>query len=62
MTTTLCVVHHSITGTTSKLASAVAAGLSSVVGCLVKVHAIEGADIVDGRFRKDAAARDVPCL
>lgn len=55
----VCVVHHSITGTTSELAASVVEGLSSLDGCRVDVRRIEGADIEHGRFRNDATLRAV---
>lgn len=51
---TICVVNHSITGTTSRLAESVLEGLGSVEGCAGKLLAIEGADIVDGRYGNEA--------
>lgn len=52
--TNICVVHHSVTGTTSKLAESVFEGLSCVAGCTAKLLTIEGADIAGGRYRNDA--------
>jgi NAD(P)H dehydrogenase (quinone) len=54
---TICVVNHSITGTTSKLAEAVIDGLNSVVGCIGKLLNIEGLHIVDGRYRNEPVLR-----
>ena len=54
---TVCVVHHSITGTTSRLAASVVEGVRGVDGCIAKALAIEGVDIVEGRFRNDAVLR-----
>lgn len=51
---TICVVSHSITGTTSMLAESVLNGLNSVEGCAGKLLLIEGASIVDGRYRNEA--------
>lgn len=51
---TICVVSHSITGTTSKLAESVLAGLNSVEGCIGRLLSIEGSDILDGRYRNEA--------
>lgn len=51
---TLCVIHHSITGTTSRLAESVLEGLSDVAGCIGKLLTIEGADIVNGRYKNES--------
>ena len=51
---TICVVHHSITGTTSRLAESVLTGLSNVEGCIGKLLTIEGADIVNGRYKNES--------
>jgi NAD(P)H dehydrogenase (quinone) len=51
---TVSIVYHSGTGSTAKLAEAVARGARSVPGIDVVVIAIEGKDIVEGRFRNDA--------
>lgn len=51
---TLCVVHHSITGTTSRLAESVLEGLSDVAGCTSELLIIEGADIVNGRYKNES--------
>jgi NAD(P)H dehydrogenase (quinone) len=53
----ICIVHHSITGTTSRLAASVLEGVGSVDGCIGKVLAINGKDIVDGRFKNEAVLR-----
>jgi hypothetical protein len=50
----ICIVHHSITGTTSRLAASVLEGVGGVDGCIGKVLAISGEDIVDGRFKNEA--------
>lgn len=52
--TTVCIVCHSITGTTSKLAESVLEGLNTDGGCIGKVLTIEGADIVGGRYKNEA--------
>lgn len=54
---TVCVIHHSITGTTSRLATSVLQGLRGVDGCIAKALAIDGVDIVEGRFKNDAVLR-----
>lgn len=51
---TICVVSHSITGTTSKLAESVLEGLRNVEGCIGQLLTIEGADVVDGRYKNEA--------
>jgi len=51
---TICVVYHSITGTTSRLAESVITGLSNVEGCVGKLLTIEGADIVNGRYKNES--------
>jgi NAD(P)H dehydrogenase (quinone) len=51
---TVCIVHHSITGTTSRLAASVLAGAAGIDGCFAKVLTIDGTDIVDGRFKREA--------
>ena len=51
---TLCVVHHSITGTTSRLAESVLEGLSKVAGCTGELLTIESADIVNGRYKNES--------
>jgi NAD(P)H dehydrogenase (quinone) len=53
----ICIVHHSIRGTTSRLAASVLEGLESVDGCIGKVFAINGEDIVDGRFKNETVLR-----
>jgi NAD(P)H dehydrogenase (quinone) len=53
----ICIVHHSITGTTSRLAASALEGLDSVEGCSGKVLAINGEDIVDGRFKNETILR-----
>lgn len=47
----VAIIFHSVTGTTKKLAEAVADGLKSVSGIDVVMAEIIGADIVEGRFR-----------
>lgn len=54
---TICVVIHSITGTTSKLAESVLNGLNSVEGCIGRLLPIEGSDIVDGRYKNEDVLR-----
>lgn len=51
--TTLSVVYHSGTGHTRKMAEAVLAGATSVDGVKTQIIAIEGKDIVDGRWKND---------
>lgn len=51
---TICVVSHSITGNTTKLAESVLDGLSTVEGCIGKLLTIEGVHIVDGRYKNEA--------
>ena len=53
--TTLTVVYHSGAGHTTKLAEAVAKGAASVAGVNVQTVAINGKDIVEGRYKNDAA-------
>jgi multimeric flavodoxin WrbA len=54
---TICLVCHSVTGTTSKLAESVLEGLSEVEGCIGKLLTIEGADIADGRYKNETVLR-----
>lgn len=51
---TIGVVHHSITGTTSRLAESILEGLSSVEGCIEKPLMIRGEDIVNGRYKNES--------
>lgn len=51
----LAVVHHSVTGTTARLADAVRDGASSVDGVETFSVSISGHDIRSGRYRNDAA-------
>lgn len=53
--TTLTIVYHSGAGHTAKLAEAVAKGAASVAGVTVQTVAINGKDIVEGRYKNDAA-------
>ena len=50
----VAVIFHSATGTTKKLAEAVAAGGRLVSGVDVVIAEIMGTDIVEGRFRNSA--------
>ncbi len=54
---TVCVVSHSITGTTSRLAESVLDGLNNVEGCIGRLFNIQGADIANGRFNNEAVLR-----
>ncbi|NJK72144.1 MAG: hypothetical protein HC926_01765 [Synechococcaceae cyanobacterium SM2_3_60] len=49
----VAVIYHSGRGHTAKMAEAVAAGASSVPGTTVKLLAIVGADISEGRYSND---------
>ncbi|MDJ0570526.1 MAG: flavodoxin family protein [Pleurocapsa sp. MO_192.B19] len=51
--TTISVVYHSGTGHTRKMAEAVLAGAASVGGVETQMIAIEGKDIVEGRWQND---------
>lgn len=51
---TICVVHHSITGTTANLAASILEGVTSVDGCVAKAITLVGCDIVEGRFRNES--------
>ena len=51
--TTVSVIYHSGTGHTEKMAEAVLAGAASVDGIKTQMIAIEGKDIVDGRWQND---------
>jgi NAD(P)H dehydrogenase (quinone) len=53
----ISIVHHSITGTTSRLAASVLEGAASVDGCLARALTVDGKDIVDGRFKNEAVLR-----
>ncbi|MFD0892966.1 flavodoxin family protein [Luteolibacter ambystomatis] len=48
------VVYFSGTGNTAKMAEAVLTGAQSVAGIDAEIHAIEGKDIVEGRFTNEA--------
>jgi NAD(P)H dehydrogenase (quinone) len=50
---TIIVVNHSITGTTAQLAQAVLEGVRSVKGCTGKLITIDGAHIVEGRYKNE---------
>jgi NAD(P)H dehydrogenase (quinone) len=52
--TTLSVVYHSGTGHTAKLAEAVAQGAGSVADVKVQTIAIQGKDIIEGRYKNPA--------
>jgi NAD(P)H dehydrogenase (quinone) len=52
--TTVSVIYFSGTGHTTKLAEAVAKGVSSVPGTTTQLIAISGDDIVKGRYQNDA--------
>jgi len=54
---TVCIVHHSIIGTTSRLATSVLEGAAGVEGCLADALTINGADIWDGRFHNELVLR-----
>ncbi len=56
---TVRIIHHSVTGTTSRLAQAVLEGAAGIRGCRAEVLAIDGADIVNGKFENDAMLRSV---
>ncbi len=51
---TVSVVYHTGTGHTAVLAEAIAAGARAVPGTTVHLLAIEGKDIVEGRYKNDA--------
>jgi len=53
--TTVSIIYHSGSGHTMKLAEAVAKGASAVADVKVNVIAITGKDIVEGRFKNEAA-------
>lgn len=57
--TTVAVVYHSATGHTRLLAEAVRDGAASVAGTRVHLVAIEGGDIVEGRYRNEAVLADL---
>ena len=50
---TLSIVYHSGTGHTTKLAEAVAKGAASIAGVTVQTIAINGKDIVEGRYKNE---------
>lgn len=52
--TTITVIYHSGSGHTTKLAEAVATGASSVAGVQVDLVALNGKDIVEGRYQNKA--------
>ncbi len=49
----ICVIYHSITGTTEQVANAIMEGIRSVSGCDATLLHIEGREIVEGRFKND---------
>lgn len=51
---TVSILYHSGGGHTAKLAEAVAKGAASVAGVKVNTIAIDGKDIVEGRYKNDA--------
>jgi NAD(P)H dehydrogenase (quinone) len=53
--TTVSIIYHSGTGHTTKLAEAIAKGAASVAGVNVHTVALNGKDIVEGRYKNDAA-------
>src|ERR1039457_6351686 len=53
--TTVSIVYHSGSGHTTKMAEAVAKGASAVADVKVNVIAINGKDIVEGRYKNEAA-------
>ncbi|MBI3869169.1 MAG: flavodoxin family protein [Verrucomicrobia bacterium] len=52
---TVSIIYFSGAGHTTKLAEAVAKGAGSVAGVKVQTIAIHGKDIIEGRFKNDAA-------
>lgn len=52
---TVSIIYHSGGGHTTKLAEAVAKGAGSVAGVTVNTIVINGKDIVEGRYKNDAA-------
>lgn len=52
---TVSIIYHSGGGHTAKLAEAVAKGAASVAGVKVNTIAINGKDIVEGRYKNDTA-------
>ena len=50
----IAIIHFSGTGNTAKLAEAVLEGARSVAGVDANLHAIDGKDIVEGRYTNDA--------
>jgi NAD(P)H dehydrogenase (quinone) len=54
---TVCIVHHSITGTTANLAASILEGVVGVDGCVAKGVTLAGTDIVEGRFRNETVFR-----
>ncbi|TAK93664.1 MAG: flavodoxin family protein, partial [Verrucomicrobia bacterium] len=53
--TTVSIVYHSGSGHTAKMADAVAKGAGSIADVKVQTIAITGREIVEGRFKSDAA-------
>lgn len=51
--TTVSVIYHSGTGHTKKMAEAVIRGIESVEGVNANLIAIEGKDIIEGRWKND---------
>lgn len=49
--TQVAVVYHSVTGTTQGLARAIFEGAQSVPGASAEILAVEGGDIIEGRYR-----------
>lgn len=52
--TTISIIYHSGSGHTTKMAEAVAKGAGSVADVKVQTIAINGKDIVEGRYKNDA--------
>jgi NAD(P)H dehydrogenase (quinone) len=48
------IVYYSGTGNNAKMAEAIAEGVRRVDGATVKVHGIQGSEIIEGRFKNDA--------
>jgi NAD(P)H dehydrogenase (quinone) len=56
---TVCILSHSITGTTSMLANSIFAGASSVEGCTATLITLDGVDILEGRYANEANFRQL---
>jgi NAD(P)H dehydrogenase (quinone) len=55
----IVIVYHSVTGTTARLAEAIAAGCHSVTAVDLQLLRIEGKDITQGRYKNSAVLETI---